>query len=105
MNFLSEAQQSRILFCRARVPFVNTLRQLSTVRNPPAVIILCFTNLLVWNAYGHFKTMALAEHWGHRRMIIITFAVVTMPMWDWMRQKSQCKSFIAILEQLNKRIF
>ena len=103
-NFLKEAHQSKILFHRAHVPFVNTPRQLSTVWNPIPDIIVCFTNLLIWNTYGHFKTMALAEHCDHRRMIIITLVVVTMPVWDCMRQKSQCKAFIAMLEQLNKRI-
>lgn len=104
VNFLNEAHQSRILFRSAHDPFANRPRHLSTFWNPIPVIIVCFTNLLIWNAYGHFKTMALAEHCDHRRMIIITFAVVTMPMWDCMRQESQCKSLIAILEHLNKRM-
>jgi len=41
---------------------------------------MSFQNLLIWNAYGHFKTIALAEHCDHRRTIITMFTVATVPV-------------------------
>lgn len=96
VNFMSETHQS-ILKCiyfvvsnqlqSARALFVNVPGQLSTFWLPALVAIMCFEKLLIWNAYGHFKSLALAELCDHRRRIITLFTVVTMPMWCYMRWK------------------
>lgn len=102
VNFLSEAHQSMLVGDYFAV-LMFFLWQLSTFLIPIQVTIMSFENLLIWNAYGHFKTIALAVLCDRRRTIITMFTVVTMPIRYYMIWKCR-KSFVVVLEHFNERM-
>lgn len=102
VNFLSEAHQSMLGGDYFAV-LMFFLWQLSTFWIPIQVTIMSFEILLIWNAYGHFKTIASAVLCDRRRTIITMFTVVTMPIWYYMIWKCR-KSFVVVLEHFNERM-